>query len=75
MTLPDPLVDGVITWSSDDPDEPAGEIALLVADQGVGAAHADFEMLGFTPPDGDLRQYRLSDYLGQVVILDYFATW
>lgn len=62
-----------LTWRSNDADEPSGEISLVPANQGVGAAHADFTLQGFTWPDRDASEYTLSAHQGKVVVLDYFA--
>jgi hypothetical protein len=62
-----------LPWSSNDPDESSGEIALAPPDRGVGAAHPDFSLQGFTWPDRDTSEYTLSAYEGKVVVLAYFA--
>lgn len=62
-----------LPWSSNDPDESSGEIALAPADRGVGAAHPDFSLQGFVWPDRDTSEFSLSAQEGKVVVLAYFA--
>ena len=65
----------VISYTSNDPDEPEGQLTVRSSTTQIGSTHQDFELLGFTPPDTTLEAYQLSDYLGQVVVLVYFTTW
>lgn len=65
----------VIDYTSNDPDETSGQIVVRAKSTQIGSTHPDFELLGFTPPETALSTYALSDYLGQVVLLDYFTTW
>lgn len=62
-----------LPWTSDDPDERSGEIALAPPDRGVGAVHPDFSLQGFTWPDRDTTTHTLSAQRGKVVVLAYFA--
>jgi len=62
-----------LSWTSNDPDEPSGTVALGPADQGVGTSHEDFSAPGFQLPDTDERIYTLSEARGKVVVLVYWA--
>jgi hypothetical protein len=64
-----------LLWSSDDPDEVSGTLPLLQASSGVGTAHDDFELLGFSWPDTSLSTHRLSDYQGKALFLAYWADY
>ncbi len=75
LTLPDdlPLAPVSVSWTSNDPDEPAGTLDLKPADRGVGTPHPAFTLQGFTWPDTALQDYTLADQRGRVVVLAYFA--
>jgi hypothetical protein len=64
-----------LAWSSNDPDESAGQIVLGSVTDGVGAEHADFSLQGFVWPSRDLAEYTLSAERGKVVVLAYFALY
>ncbi|RME24663.1 MAG: hypothetical protein D6798_10675, partial [Deltaproteobacteria bacterium] len=66
---------GTISWTSNDPDEPAGNLNVSVAVTQVGEPHVDFELPGFSWPDGELTNSRLSDFEGEVVFLAYWAEY
>jgi len=66
--------DGALSWVSDDPDEPAGEVLLTQATNGVGEPHPPFKVQGFTWPDAALSSYSLSDADGPLLLV-YFASW
>ena len=76
LTLtPDGVAGTGISWSSDDPDEASGLLKVSVADTTIGQPHPDFTLSAFTVPDNTLTTVSLSDHRGQVVVLDYFASW
>jgi len=62
-----------IHWTTNDPDEPTGTLALRLADQGVGTLHEDFTLPGIELPDGDESTWTLSDTRGKAVVLVYWA--
>lgn len=66
---------GTISWTSNDPDEPSGNLNVSVAVTQVGEPHVDFELPGFSWPDGELTNSRLSDFEGEVVFLAYWAEY
>ena len=66
--------DGTLAWTSSDPDEPSGSVALSWSSIGVGMAHEDFTLQGFTAPDGALDSYTLSAQKGPV-FLAYWSSW
>ena len=68
-----PSVDMAVT--TNDPDEPGGDIRLQPAQGGVGAMHPEMELFGFTWPSTALTAYRLSDYRGKAVFLAYWADY
>gem|GEM_PF-1011754 len=74
VTLPDGFANQTsLTWTSDDPDEPEGELRIDKGSQTLGTEHVDFELLGYTPPSTLMSSYALADYRGQVVFLAYFS--
>ncbi len=75
VTPPAGGAESTLEWTSNDPDEPAGQVALNQANQSIGAAHEDFELLGFSWPDGAKELHRLSDQRGSVVFLAYYALY
>ncbi len=66
---------GTISWTSNDPDEAAGDINVSIAVSGIGSPHVDFELPGFSWPEGELTNSRLSDFEGEVVFLAYWAEY
>ena len=64
-----------VSWRSNDPDEPSGAVPLNTASSGVGSAHPDFTLSGFTWPDRTLQSFRLSDYKGKALFLAYWADY
>ena len=66
---------GMLRWSSNDPDEPSGEVRLEPPSGGIGTPHEDFSLQGFVWPSRDLSTYTLSEQRGRVVVLAYFALY
>lgn len=64
-----------VLYTTNDPDEEAGQLTIQSKSTQAGSTHQDFELVGFTPPESSLETYMLSDYAGKVVLLDYFTTW
>ena len=67
--------DGMIQWSSNDPDDPYGSIFLKPSNQGVGSTHPDFEFPILSYPDGLTGNFRLSDHIGKVIFLSWWADY
>lgn len=67
--------DGVLAFTSDDPDEEEGQARLEFARSTLGQVHPDFELPGFVHPDTQTRPYRLSENRGRVTFLAYWTTW
>lgn len=66
----------LFTVTTNDPDEEEITVQVQAKSTQAGSEHADFSLLGYTPPDtGTVETYTLSDYRGTVVLLDYFTTW
>lgn len=65
--------DEEIAWISNDPDEGSGTIKLQPSRAGVGVAHPDFELPIIQWPEGGLGNYRLSESLGKVVFIAWWA--
>lgn len=62
-----------LEWTSNDPDEATGRIALGPADQGTGTAHEDFTLPGFQIDGDGTELWTLSEARGKVVVLVYWA--
>ena len=70
-----PKQPGVLPWSSNDPDEPSGELILNWANLGVGSEHPDFTFQGFDLPDTTLTSTTLSDHRDKAVYLIFWAEY
>lgn len=64
---------GRLRLSTNDPDETEVDVDIRASANGVGQPHVDFELQGFSWPDGALSNHRLSDFEGEVVFLAYWA--
>ena len=64
-----------IVWSSNDPDEPSGQVLVDSATTGIGTEHAEMTLSGFVPPSQAVETYSLSDYAGKPVFIAYWTTW
>ena len=67
--------DGQISWSSNDPDDPFGAIVMRPASRGVGSQHPDFELPLLSYPDGLLGNFSLSDHVGKVIYMAWWADY
>ena len=65
----------MIQWSSNDPDDPYGSIFLKPSNQGVGSTHPDFEFPILSYPDGLTGNFRLSEHIGKVIFLSWWADY
>ena len=76
LSVPDDLTtSSIISWTSNDPDEPSGGISVSRSSQGVGTVHEDFTVKGFVWPDTTASLYTLSEHLGEVVFLAYWSDY
>ncbi|MCP4809983.1 MAG: hypothetical protein GY913_07690 [Proteobacteria bacterium] len=64
-----------IAWSSNDPDEPTGQVLVDTANTGLGTEHPEMTLSGFVPPSQSVETYSLSDYAGKPVFIGYWTTW
>lgn len=72
LTPPGTVVASSIAWSSSDPDEPAGVLEILLADDSVGEPQPPFTARAFTWPDHTLAPISYDMLEGQVVYLAFF---
>ncbi len=64
-----------LPWTSNDPDETSGSLALQPTHDLLGTEHPDFTLEGFVNPTGDSSTTTLSDHRGEVVLLAYWSSW
>ncbi len=67
--------DGELSWTSNDPDEPAGTLRIRTSTTGLGTEHHALTLPGFTWPDATLVPLDLAEQRGSVVALAYFNLW
>ncbi|MFT5683198.1 MAG: hypothetical protein ACI8RZ_004127 [Myxococcota bacterium] len=65
----------LLEWTTNDPDESTGSTKVAMASNVLGAPHPDFTLFGLSWPDTTLSSYTLSEYLGTVVMLAYWADY
>ncbi len=63
----------VLTYTSNDPDEAAGEVELRSGGATTGQPHGPLNLEGYVPPDTQLVPYDLADQAGRVTVLAYFT--
>ncbi len=66
---------GQIALTTNDPDEASATVRVDISISALGAPHPDFELQGFAWPEGEVANYRLTDFTGEVVFLAYWAEY
>jgi len=65
--------DALLPWTSNDPDEPSGTLALTLADTTLGQPHPDFSLESYTPPNQTQSVLTQDDLLGRIAYIAWFS--
>ncbi len=65
--------DATVPWTSNDPDEPTGELQLSLAESSIGQPHPEFTLESFTPPSAVNSVVTHDDLHGVISYINWFS--